>query len=81
MHLNVTINGKPQKFDGNPSAEYEISYEELCEEANKNPLHNPTVVCCIPSLKRGYIDTTITAGEKAPLVDGAIYQVMVTGGA
>lgn len=54
-----------------------ISYERLCLEAGERREANPTVVYFLPDGRRG----SVAAGQRAPLQEGAVYDVVVTGAA
>lgn len=55
-----------------------ISYEELSHRAGIHPDHTPTVVYSLPGTN---INGTVTRGKSAPLAEGAIYNVVITGAA
>lgn len=71
---NIIVNGQSREIRTGFET---ISYHRLCLEANVDNALNPSVTYLLPDDQTGIV----APGELAPLVDGAVYDVQVTGAA
>ena len=75
--IQITINGIVQSVGSFSKA----SYEWLCEQAGIDPARQPTITFRVPVVDSGPNNGTVTRGWFAPMCDGAVYNVAVTGNA
>lgn len=69
----ITVNGRERTV----SDLSDLSYSRLCYLAEKDERQDPTATWSTPDGRSG----TVERGQRAPLVSGGVYNVMVTGNA
>jgi len=80
--MKVNINGCTHEFPdplniATPFLMATIDYEHLCLIVGIDPKYNPSAMYSLPDGRGG----CIYKGKPAPLVEGAIYNIMGTGNA
>jgi hypothetical protein len=69
----VTVNGQKQRLTDLE----DLSYFRLCRLADRSHAERPTVTWSLPDGSSG----TVVPGQRAPLVQGGVYNVALTGNA